>query len=76
MRLEDVLSEVLGDQPEAFTDDYSRETSSNWTSLHHVELVIAVEEAFDVRFSNAEMTNMRSVRDIREALERNGVTVP
>jgi acyl carrier protein len=75
MRLEDVLSSILGDPPEAFTDDYSQQTSSNWTSMHHVELVIALEEAFDVQFSNAEMTNMRSVRDIRAALERDGATV-
>ncbi|GAA2214287.1 hypothetical protein GCM10009850_097520 [Nonomuraea monospora] len=73
MRLEDVLATVLEQPADSFTDESSSENVLAWTSLRHVTLLIEIENEFGVRFSNAEMTTMRSLGDIRAALERKGV---
>ncbi|AQZ63359.1 unnamed protein product [[Actinomadura] parvosata subsp. kistnae] len=73
MRLEDVLATVLEQPADSFTDESSSENVLSWTSLRHVTLLIEIENEFGIRFTNAEMTTMRSLGDIRAALERKGV---
>ncbi|UBU18504.1 acyl carrier protein [Nonomuraea gerenzanensis] len=73
MRLEDVLATVLEQPADSFTDESSSENVLTWTSLRHVTLLIEIENEFGIRFSNAEMTTMRSLGDIRATLERKGV---
>ena len=42
----------------------SPETIENWDSLHHLNLVLGLEGAFDVQFSPEEIANMQSVESI------------
>jgi len=76
MRLEEVFARVLEEPADSFTDDASPDNVLAWTSLRHVTLLIEIENEYDTRFSNAEMTTMRSFGDIRAALSRKGVLVP
>jgi len=73
MRLVDVFAQVFEQPAEGFTEESSQDTVLNWTSLNHVALLVELEQAYKVRFSNVEMTTMRSVGDIRSALTRKGV---
>jgi acyl carrier protein len=73
MRVEDVLATVLEQPADSFTDESSSENVMTWTSLRHVTLLIEIENEFGIRFSNAEMTTMRSLGDIRAVLKRKGV---
>jgi acyl carrier protein len=75
MRLEAVLARVMEEPEDTFTDESSPDTVLNWTSLRNVTLLVEIENEFDIRFSIAEMTTMRSVGDIRAALAEHGVTV-
>lgn len=72
--LADVFAEILKEPAESFTDESSRETTVNWTSLRHVTLLVAIENEYRVKFSNPEMTAMRSLGDIRAALAAKGVS--
>lgn len=72
MRLVDVFAEVFHEPADGFTDQSSQDTVLNWTSLGHVALLVELERAYNVRFSNVEMTTMRSIGDIRSALARKG----
>ena len=75
MALEDVLERVLEEPADSFDDDSSPDTVLAWTSLRHVTLLVEIENEYGIRFSNAEMTTMRSVGDIRAALTKKGVPV-
>jgi len=75
MRLEDVFAEVFGQPADSFDDGYSQDTQADWTSMRNVTLLVAIEQAYDIRFSNLEMTSMRGLADIRAALESKGVPV-
>jgi acyl carrier protein len=41
----------------------------SWDSLTHVEIVFMLEEQFDVRFSEEEISRLTSLRDIIGVLE-------
>jgi acyl carrier protein len=73
MRLVDVFARVFQEPADTFTDNSSQDTVLNWTSLGHVALLVELERSYGVRFSNTEMTAMRSIGDIRSALVRKGV---
>ncbi len=75
MLLTEVFARALDAQPEEFTDESSRETVMGWTSLRHVKLLVEVETAYGIRFSNAEMAAMHTLGDVRAALTRRGAEV-
>jgi acyl carrier protein len=69
-KLRKTLSAVLG----VCEDDITRETSASsetrWDSLRHINLIFALEEAFEVRFSDEEIPALTNVRAIEEALAK------
>jgi acyl carrier protein len=60
-----VLSTALG---RSFTpaDDPKRSETPDWDSLKHIELILMLEAEFQIRFSGAEVTALRSLDDIVE----------
>ena len=75
MLLAEVFSRVFDQPAETFTDESSQETVMGWTSLEHVALLVQVERAYGVKFSNPELAALRSMGDVRAALHRKGVQV-
>ena len=76
MHLEDVFAEVFEQPAESFHDGTSQQDTENWTSLGHVKLLVAIETRFGVKFTNVEMTTMRTLGDIRAVLSQKGAKVP
>jgi acyl carrier protein len=73
--LAEVFAKVFEQPATGFTDLSNQDNVEGWTSLRHVALLVSVENAYGVRFSNAEMASMRSMGDVRLALQRKGVAV-
>ena len=59
-RIEHVFVNVFGPQT-PFSDRVSRLTEPRWTSMKHVELIVALEQEFGVRFDGADATDMVSI---------------
>jgi acyl carrier protein len=59
-RIEQVFVSVFGRQT-PFSDDVSRLNEPRWTSMKHVELIVALEQEFGVRFDGADATDMVSI---------------
>lgn len=47
----------------------------NWDSFNGLLMVSELEEAFGVEFTMAEVTSVKTVRDIKATLAKHGVTV-
>ena len=52
------------------TEVTSHDTLPNWDSLRHLNLIVALEEAFGIEFSEEEMENLLSFANIREYIKR------
>lgn len=63
-----ILSEVLNTAlpPD---DNPKREEMPNWDSLKHMELILRLEEQFNVRFSIREVAGIKSLHDLVEIIE-------
>lgn len=60
----DVLANVLGMEPDNVPDAASTATLPAWDSLHHVTLIVALEERFNVMYTSEEIPRMVSLQDI------------
>ena len=71
-KLRQVVAKVLDVDPASLRDDSSPDTIDGWDSLKSIDLVLALEEAYGVRFTDDQMTSLTSLRLIgsvvREAL--------
>lgn len=54
-------------------EDASQETLKNWDSLQQLNLVLALEQSFGVRFKPEEFVGMTSVDKIIDQLKTKGV---
>ncbi|HEV2363413.1 MAG TPA: acyl carrier protein [Caulobacteraceae bacterium] len=77
MLADDTLSRVREIMLDTFDLDdleVDRETTAKavdeWDSLSHIRLMVAVERAFRVKFSNAEVEALRNVGDLVDAIDR------
>jgi acyl carrier protein len=63
-----LLGALLG-RPLSSSDEVVRSTEPSWDSIKHLELVFALEDAFDIRFKAAELPLMNSLANILAILE-------
>ena len=67
-RVREVMAAILGLQEDEIEDDTSPNTVESWDSLKHMNLILALEEEFDVEFSDDQVVELTSYREIRETL--------
>lgn len=44
-----------------------------WDSLSHIRLIVAIEQAFSIKFSTAELASLETVSDMVALLKEKGV---
>ena len=59
-----IASDVLGVPADQVTLDASPQSVANWDSVQHLNLVLAVEQAFDLTFEPEELDQMKSLREV------------
>ena len=68
MKLTQIVASILEIDPAALSDASNAQNTPRWDSLRHIEVIFAVESAFQVRFSMPEITSLRNLGDIRRLL--------
>ncbi|HTV56746.1 MAG TPA: acyl carrier protein [Terriglobia bacterium] len=64
-----ITADVLSAPLAAVTPESSPQTLENWDSVHHLNLVLALEERFSIQFSPEEIDAMRDLRKIAAVVE-------
>ena len=73
MQLETIFANILREPAESMNDQTSPGNTKTWDSLKHIELVLAVEGAYSVKFTMPEITGVRSLGSVRQLLQTKGV---
>jgi len=73
MKLEELFSRILREPVEVFSDQASPSTVRSWDSLRHIELVMAAEVQYGIRFETSEVTTIRTLGCMRDMLQQKGV---
>lgn len=63
----DILMSFLG---QSFSEENTRNESSDWDSLQHMQIIFALEERFNIEFTEEEIPLMNSCRIIVESIVR------
>jgi len=67
-RVRGVMSAVFGVDESAIQAEASADTLPQWDSVTHLQLMLALEDAFGVQFAADEMASLRSLLDIERRL--------
>lgn len=73
LRLRNVVLGVLDDPEIEYSDALSPANCAAWDSVAMVQIALAVEAEFDVRFTTNEMAKMNCVGDLVKLLESHGL---
>jgi acyl carrier protein len=69
-QIKQVIADILDVDPNSIDESTSRDNTSTWDSLNHINLLIALEQEFGVTFDPAELESIFSFTDILEVLDR------
>lgn len=67
-RLINILESILDISSDRINDDLTQDTLKIWDSLRHIELVMALEEEFELTFEPEEIEIMGSFKGIKAIL--------
>lgn len=63
-KLTDVFREVFDDEEIKLSDNTTSEDIEDWDSLEHINLIVAVEQEFNIKFNMNEVTSMKNVGEM------------
>ena len=72
-RAKSVFAEVLGLPITSISDDTSPDNTREWDSVKAIDLALAIEEEFAVRFTTKEIVSMRTVGIVKKVLQAKGI---
>ncbi|MDX4048457.1 MULTISPECIES: acyl carrier protein [Aliarcobacter] len=68
-RIKKVMSDILNIDVSSINDNTSPENVESWDSLKQMNIIVALEEEFDIEFSDEEIGEMLNYRLILEVLK-------
>jgi acyl carrier protein len=68
-----IFTEVFGASVEQLGDNYSKETVSEWDSVHQLNIISLMEEAFDLMLDPEDIMACTSYNAGKEILAKNDI---
>ena len=70
--LNEIFQDVFDDEDIVVDAGTDSDTIEDWDSLEHINLVVAIEKAFGLKFSMDEVTGMKNVGEMVEIIKARG----
>ena len=67
-RLTAIMRDIFDDDEVEYRDDLTADDVSGWDSLSHVRFLVAVEKAFGLRFTSAEIDGFKNVGEVLDVI--------
>ena len=69
MSLNGIFRDVFDDEDIVVDAETNSDTIEDWDSLEHINLVVAIEKAFGLKFTMDEVTGMKNVGEMVEIIK-------
>jgi len=69
-KLQEVFQDVFDDDEIELTDATTADDIDAWDSLTHVQLIVAVEKAFGLKFSTVEVMKLKNVGEFIALIDK------
>jgi acyl carrier protein len=63
-KIKEIMSLVFSIPADSIKDDASTQNLENWDSLNHMNLVVALEQEFQIRFEDDEIIKIVSFNEV------------
>lgn len=63
-QLDEVFQDVFDDESIQVNDSTTADDIEDWDSLEHINLVVAIENKFGIKFNMNEVTSMKNVGEM------------
>jgi acyl carrier protein len=67
-KVNDIFIDVLDNPDIVLTDETSANDIAEWDSLNHIQLVVAIEKAFKLKFTAKEIQSWKNVGEMCKAI--------
>lgn len=67
-QVQDIFRDILDDEEIVLSNGTAADAIDGWDSLTHIQLVVAIEKMFKVRFSSREILSWRNVGEMVDSL--------
>ncbi len=71
-KLNEIFRDIFDDEEIVVTPETNSDSIEDWDSLEHINLVVAIEKAFELKFSMDEVTGMQNVGEMVEIILQRG----
>jgi acyl carrier protein len=68
-RLNQIFCEVFDDDDIKITSETTANDIDGWDSLSHINLIVAIETKFDIRFKQKEVMSFKHVGDLFQCIQ-------
>lgn len=69
-KVQTIFRDVLDNEEIVLTDETMANDIEEWDSLSHIQLIVAIEKAFGVKFTSLEIKELGDVGDMCQCIER------
>jgi len=70
IRLQDIFREVFDDEKIEIFDEMTAADVEEWDSLSHIQLIVAIESAFGIKFRTADIIGLKNVGEFIALLKK------
>ena len=67
-RLNNVFRDIFDDESIVVTAETTSKDIEDWDSLEHINLIVAVEQEFGIKFNMNEVTTMKNVGEMADII--------
>lgn len=75
-RLRNILADILSVPPDQIGFESSPETIASWDSFAHLQVILAIESEFGIRFDPLRAPHLASVASLQQELESKDISDP
>jgi len=69
-QINEIFIDVLDNENIKLTPDTTAKDIEEWDSLNHIQLVVAIEKKFKLRFASSEINSWKTVGEMAAAVEK------
>ncbi len=67
--LQEIFREIFDDEEIVLTNETTADDIDDWDSLTHMQLIVQIEEKYNIRFSTAEIKKAANVGEFVKIIE-------
>ena len=67
-QIQEIFRDVLDDEEIVLTESATAEDVEGWDSLTHIQLIVAIEKQFKIKFTSREILSWKNVGELVDCL--------